>query len=191
MSVYTFQMEGKGFERTPEIKIEIANLGDATGIRDVQRDTWIATYPNEEYGITREDVEAKDWGSAQRINRWKKAIEEAGEEQQVWVAREGSQVIAFCVASRGQEKNQLKALYVLPSKQGKGIGSTLMNQSLAYFNPEHDSIVEAAKYNKNAINFYKSFGFEGEVDITDPDSVADLPSGKVIPEIRMTRKADK
>lgn len=184
-------MEGKGFERIPEIKIEIANLGDATGIRDVQRDTWIATYPNEEYGITREDVEAKDWDSAQRINRWKKAIEEAGEEQQVWVAREGSQVIAFCVASRGQEKNQLKALYVLPSKQGKGIGSKLMKQSLAYFNPEHDSIVEAAKYNKNAINFYKSFGFEGEVDITNPDSVADLPSGKVIPEIRMTRKADK
>ena len=41
------------------ITIREAHPDDADAIREVQRQTWLATYPNEAYGITREDIEAQ------------------------------------------------------------------------------------------------------------------------------------
>ena len=177
-------------ERIPEIKISQAVPEDASGIRDVQRDAWIATYPNEEYGIMREDVEAKNWGD-ERVERWKKRIEELGNERRIWSAKERNKVVGFCVAAKGIDSGQIEALYISPEYQGRHVGSNLMKEAVAWLNPEHDAIVEVAKYNEKAISFYKAFGFEGEEDITDPAFVAHLASGKVIPEVRMTRKASK
>lgn len=41
------------------IHIREAVPDDAEAMRDVQRRTWLATYPNEAYGITKEDIEAR------------------------------------------------------------------------------------------------------------------------------------
>ena len=176
-------------ERSPEIEIVLASEKDAEGIRNVQRDTWIATYPNKEYGITKEDIESKGWGPA-RVERWKAIILEDSPHKRLWVAKEGEKVIGFCGATKSQDRNKLTAIYVLPDAQGKSVGTKLMQQALLWLDSEKETCVEVAKYNSNAIEFYKHFGFEGEEDIPS-GSMADLPSGKQIPEVQMIRKAEK
>jgi ribosomal protein S18 acetylase RimI-like enzyme len=177
-------------EKLPEIEVVLASEKDAEGIRNVQRDMWIATYPNEEYGITKEDIESKDWDNPARVERWKAIALESSPIRRVWVAKEGERVVGFCAALKEENKNKLTAIYVLPETQGKSVGTKLMQQALGWLGSEKDTVVEVAKYNLNAIEFYKRFGFEGEQDIP-AGPVADLPSGKTIPEIQMIRKSEE
>lgn len=167
-----------------QIEISGALPSDAIGILEVQKKTWIATYPNEEYGITLEDIESKDWSAPGRVERWRKTIEEGGQEKRMWVAKAGEKVIGFCLATREQAQNRLAAIYVLPEYQKKGVGGNLVERAFGWLGGEKDIAVAVAKYNSGAIDFYKKVGFQGEREI--PDSVQ-LPSGKFIPEIELVK----
>jgi hypothetical protein len=41
------------------VLVEVAKPEDAEGVFDVQRLTWLATYPNAEAGITEEDIRVR------------------------------------------------------------------------------------------------------------------------------------
>lgn len=71
----------------------LATPEDALAIVRIQAASWLATYPNEQYGITSEDIQAKKLDSLARFNQWKKTIEESGADHQVWVAKEGGSVV--------------------------------------------------------------------------------------------------
>lgn len=42
-----------------EIEIVDATAEDIVGIRAVQKETWLATYPNKDYGVTTEDINTR------------------------------------------------------------------------------------------------------------------------------------
>ena len=174
-------------EKMPEVEIVSASLEDAEGVQEVQRAAWLETYPNEEYGITKEDLLEKNWGSPERVQKWRESIMNGP--GKTWVARENGKVIGFCVATVNPDANQLKAIYIHPEHQGKGVGSKLMETALAYIESNKDTFVEVAKYNTRAIGFYHHFGFSGNEEIP-PSRGGTLPNGKIIPEIRMLRPAD-
>lgn len=141
----------------------------------------------EEYGITEQDILSKDWDSPDRIARWQKTITEGGDTNRLWIAKEGENIVGSCSASKGIDQNQIRAIYVLPDYQGKGIGKKLMERAVDWLGDEKDIMLEVAKYNTDAIDFYKRVGFEEGHEII-PSLAGQLPSGKLIPEIEMIKR---
>jgi len=178
-------MYGKVTEKEPEINIEAATVEDAAAIAHIQKEGWLATYPNEEHGITEEDILSKDFESEERIQRRIERLKAEGETTQTWIARQSGRVIGYSSAVRGDEINKVVSVYLLPECQGKGLGSRLLRQALEWLGDEKDISLGVVPYNKTAIQFYEKFGFRlgGPV----PHDVPTFATGKDMPEIEMTR----
>lgn len=159
---------------------------DAYEITNVRRKTWLTTYPNELEGITKEDIE----GAINRRTVEEKTNQRAGRIQNdksyhTWVAKDNGVVVGFAEAQKKEDRNWICAFYILPDYQHMGIGSELMSKILMWLGDDKEIYFEVVKYNTNAINFYKKFGFvENGIVHTD---VAKLPSGKELPEMEMIR----
>jgi ribosomal protein S18 acetylase RimI-like enzyme len=179
-------------ENQPEIKIVSATPEDVRGVAEVFYKTWLATYPNEEIGITTEDIEDRykeaftEVGLAKRAER----IAHPAENTSFFIAKDGDKVIGVCNVMRHPDKNQLQAIYVLPEYQGKGVGAMLWEEAQRHFDLDKDTIVQVATYNTNAINFYKKLGFE-ETDKRWEDEKFKMKSGAMIPEMEMIIRAKK
>lgn len=162
-----------------EIEILEATLKDAEEIIKVQQVVWLDTYPNKEIGITYKDVEeqTKQFNTERLI----KKLSDPG--RHYWIAKTEGNIIGILTVSKGEEINTLQALYILPEFQGKGVGSKLIKNGLEWLGTKKNVVLGVASYNKNAIEFYKKFGFveNGERH----DEIAILSSGKVIPEVEM------
>jgi ribosomal protein S18 acetylase RimI-like enzyme len=171
------------------ISIGIATPDDVVDIQEVFYKTWLATYPNEELGITVEDIEDryKDRLSEDNIAKRKEQIATPPEGQTLLVARDDDRVIGICRVVRKSDRNQLQAIYVLPEYQGKGIGGELWEAAKKLFDKAKDTYVEVASYNANAIGFYKKLGFV-ETGRRFSDEKLKLKSGSVIPEIELVIK---
>lgn len=179
------------FEQQPVI-ITPARPEDAEQIVSIQAETWLATYPNEEHGITKEDILAKDMGNPSRIERWKRGIEYAATrgDRQVFAAKRGSEVLGYCFVFRKPSgEGYIGALYLRPSEHGKGIGRQLMEASLTWLGDECIISLGVAIYNKAAIALYKKLGFE--MSDEPPDPIPPLPSGAQMPIVKMVRPAKR
>ena len=174
------------------IVIREAVPDDIDAIRDVQRLTWIATYPNEAHGITREDVETKFREdptlkiNQERRERRKQTL--FSPPLHSWVALERTSIVGICTVKRDEHENQLQMLYILPDFQGKGIGKRLMQTALDWFGAEQEVELDVASYNEKAIAFYRAFGFVARRPVPEAQASV-LPSGIRIPTIIMVRKA--
>ena len=171
-----------------EIKVEIASPEDVEGIINVQDETWIATYPNEELGITRADVISHVESRRDKAREnWRKRIEEKEGVRRIWVAKnETGGIVGFCLATKNETENQIQAIYVLPNIHGGGIGKRLINEAINWLGSDKPVSVSVAKYNTNAIGFYKKVGFQEVEDAPIVENVV-FPSGRSIPEIKMVR----
>jgi len=180
------------------IKIRISNSDDVEGIRQVQKKTWLVTYPNESLGISRDSIVEKfahdnEPQGKQKLERQK--LRYLLTDRQVWVAEkiddktEAKKIIGFCTALREGETNRLAAIYVDPDYQHQGLGTQMVKELLSWLGDEKDILVNVVSYNQPAINFYQKFGFKktGREGILDDGAV--LPSGEIIPELEMRREA--
>ena len=177
----------------PEVKP--ARPEDAEAVFDVQRQTWLDTYPNEEEGITYEDIRLRVEGAngeliPKKVDKWKQAIETAGETRAVLVVRDEGKVVGFVVPSIMDGQRRISAIYVLPEAQGKGIGGKLLEKALEWQGKQEDIFLHVASYNQKAIDFYKKHGFE-QTDTEIVDEAALQNGNKPIPEIEMVLKSDK
>lgn len=173
-----------------KIKIEKAIPEDALGITTVLYKTWLDTYPNEEIGITREDVEEsyKESFTDEKIKSQQQNIANAPQNQLRLVAKIGDQVVGVSTMIRNENNNQLRTIYVLTEFQGKGIGNMLWREAKKFCDPAKDTIVQVATYNKKAISFYEKLGF---VDTGKrwSDPKWKMKSGATIPEMELVIKA--
>ena len=76
-----------------------------------------------------------------------------GEEQ--WVAIQGGEIIA--VLSIFWPENFIHSLYVLPARQGRGIGQRLLNAVMA--RAKGDCELKCDRANKRAVAFYRHLGW--------------------------------
>jgi GNAT superfamily N-acetyltransferase len=180
----------------PSIIVEPAKPSDAEEVFDVQRLTWLDTYPNDEADITEEDIRLRVGGKngeliPKKIERWKRTIEGQGDENcAVFVARLNDKVVGFVAPGFIEGQRRVGAIYVLPEAQGKGAGAKLMKKALEWHGNSDDIYLHVADYNHNAITFYKQFGFI-ETDKKITDDVAKLNNSKSIPEIEMVKPSGK
>ncbi|QBD74612.1 N-acetyltransferase [Ktedonosporobacter rubrisoli] len=171
------------------ILIRDAVPDDNEAARSVQKQTWLATYPNEELGISREDIAAHFTNispEARRRRELRKYRINTDPLTHLWVACKEDKIIGFCLATKEDGIHLVQALYVLPEYQGQGAGKRLLQAALDWLGTEHTVVLNVASYNERAIAFYRHFGFV----ITDnpPQAIVHpLPSGAVIPELEMIR----
>ncbi len=176
------------------ITIEKAVPEDAEAVSDLLRRTWMATYPNEAAGITKEDIRLRTEGAdgeriPQNIEKWRNIIATQDGTAAMYIARSNGVVVGMVNPTIIDGRRRVGALYVSPEMQGKGIGSKLMAKMLEWHGDHVDIYLNAASYNRNAINFYKKFGFvQSDTAIEDTGNVY---GGKQIPEIEMVRRGKK
>ena len=169
------------------ISVAVADPSDAEAINRVAYEAWLVTYPNEEVGITKEDIEdkVKDRLSLEEIEKKRLKLAENNPNIKTFVAKELDQVVGFCTLLKEPEYNQLKTIYILPSFQGKGIGQKLWGRVLSEVGDNKNKIiVHVASYNQQAIRFYKKLGFE-ETGKKFSDERFRMKSGSIIPETEL------
>lgn len=175
------------------IKITPAIQEDAEGILNVLHKTWIATYPNKEHGITKEDIEEsfKDSFTEENLNKLKNKIANFQENDKRLVAKINDQVIGIARIIINEENNKLETIYVLPEYQGKGIGKMLWEEAKKFCDQAKNIIVHVATYNQNTIEFYKKLGFEDTGKRFNDNTWRMKKIGASIPEMEMVIKTKK
>jgi ribosomal protein S18 acetylase RimI-like enzyme len=172
------------------ISICIAVPDDVIDIQEVFYRTWLATYPNEEVGITVDDIEDryKDRLNENALSKRREQIANPSEGQTLLVAKDCKRVIGLCRVVKKSDRNQLQAIYVLPEYQGRGVGGKLWEDAKKLLDFTKDIYVEVATYNSNAISFYKKLGFV-ETGRRFTNEMTKMKSGSIIPEMEMVIKA--
>jgi len=172
-------------------KIVRTKAEDVYGIRKIQRLTWLDTYPNEEFGITRQDVVDKfaidgTDGGRQKIEDRKKLYSDPS--VCALVAKDQDRIVGFCMVKKEVDRGQIMPLYILPEYQGMGLGKRLISRGIGWLGDKRPIYVNVVTYNSRAIGFYKSCGFT-KTDKEVHDTAADFPSGRSTPEIEMVLRA--
>ncbi|SRR5579884_3239703 len=172
------------------IIIQDAIPDDDDGIRYVQHQTWLATYPNEALGITREAINARFVNVSAEVVRRRAANKQrinTDPSVHIWVAKnEYNSVIGFCIAVKEALNGHVQAIYVLPAYQGQGAGKRLMQAALDWLGDSKPVTLSVATYNEKAMKFYRTLGFVLNNESAEL-SVAQLPSGVNIPQVEMIR----
>jgi GNAT superfamily N-acetyltransferase len=171
---------------------------DAAAIRVVQARTWLATYPDEALGITREGLRQHLEGSAgekiagraaQIRDRIEAQVSGSGRGRD-FVAVLGDDVVGFTAPFiEASGRRRVGALYVLPAAQGRGIGHLLMAENLAWHGDDQDIYLNVAAYNDRAKRFYERHGFAGTGEPAHSEVAA--IGGVIIPELQMLRRGKR
>src|SRR5258708_6333333 len=179
-------MENRPENLERKIGVVIATPEDVLGIQEVFYKTWIETYPNEELGITLEDIEdrLKNSFTEESIKSRIEGITNPREGEMLFVAKENQKVLGLCRVVVYEDRNQLQAIYVLPEEQSKGIGTSLWKEAKKHFDQTKKTVVHVATYNTDAISFYKKLGFV-ETNKVWNDEKFKMKSGSIIPQMEM------
>ncbi len=176
--------------RLTGIDIQTATKEDVAGIQQVLYQGWLQVYPNEESGVTVDDIgdRFKERLSKNGIAERVKKLESQPKNATSIVARLENKVIGVCHVVRHADKNQVGSMYVLPEYQRKGVGKKLWTAAQLFFDPTKDTIVNVVPYNKKAIRFYERLGFVDTGKRFTEEKMR-LKSGAFIPEMEMLLKA--
>ena len=169
-----------------DIKIRDAVAEDAEAAEQVRYQSWLVTYPNEEFRITREDIQErfKSHFSPEGIEKRRARIVEVQEKGRYVVAEVDGRIVGLCLLIRYADKNQIRGIYVSPGYQGKGVGKALWQEVRTSVDPQKDTYVETATYNAAAIGFYSKLGFKDTGRRFVNEKIR-MKNGGVIPEMEM------
>ncbi len=169
-----------------EYKIRKATPDDVLGLHQVYYITWLDTYPNKEFNITKEDIIFKYESrlTPEKIIERKLKISQIKDNELMLVIEKNNKIIALCNAVQKEDYNQLQAIYVLPDYQRLGLGLILWSEAQKIFSPQKNIIVHVASYNNKSINFYKKLGFVSTEKIFC-DEKYKMRNGAIIPELEM------
>lgn len=175
-----------------DYKIRKIKPEDILALHNVYFLTWLDIYPNKEFNITAEDIIHKyeQRLTPEKIAESRERILQAKENELKLLLEYNGEVVALCNVTKGQEYNQLQAIYVLPKYQRLGFGSSLWREAKKFLDPNKETIVHVATYNDKAIKFYERIGFISANKIFS-DERFKMRNGAIIPELEMLRPADK
>jgi ribosomal protein S18 acetylase RimI-like enzyme len=144
-----------------DIHIRNAEEKDAETIQKVFYKTWIATYPNEENGISRSDLEHRFHSllSEEKIHNVRKLIRELDSTMRFLVIEVDGQIVGVSFLEKEKDHNRFQSVYILPEYQGQGIGKKAWEYAVSFFDMTKDTVLDVVTYNKKAISFYTKLGF--------------------------------
>lgn len=169
-----------------EIKIRKSTKLDSESIREVSYKTWIETYPNKEFGITKDDIE--DFFLKIKKNRKIKKKTNLTDKSLTYVATINNVVVGYVVGYIRENFSQLQAIYILSKHQNKGVGKMLFDKiNEDFFEKGKNVIVQVANYNINAIESYKKWGFS-DTGKRFQDEKFRFKSGSIITQVELVMK---
>ncbi|MBI4032629.1 GNAT family N-acetyltransferase [Candidatus Berkelbacteria bacterium] len=154
-------VESKESEQVPII-VEVARPEDAEEMVHVHNQSWLETYPNEEHGISEEDIRHRLAAKAEgKVERYRKMIEtQRDSDHAAFVARQNGTTVGIALPYvEGDGRRRLGALYVLKRAHGTGAGSQLLGRALQWHG-NNDVYLQVTSYNERAKRFYEKHGFE-------------------------------
>lgn len=168
------------------LEISEPRAEDFDGVNKVLKLAWLATYPNIDFGISKEDVEEHFKGArtGNIQSRLQNFLSERPDRLYL-VARIEDKVVGFSTFFHREGFNQLQSIYVHPDFHGKGIGQALWHRAEKFLDNDFPTIVHVAVYNSKAIWFYEKLGFK-DTGKRFTDERFRMPiSGVCIPEMEM------
>jgi ribosomal protein S18 acetylase RimI-like enzyme len=143
-------------ERWRDELAEIVRLDerDAEDLHELLRMTWADTY----HGILSDSVietASSVWHSTETLRRQMKNTD-------ILFAgyREDGRLIGMVRAAMIDDTTaRIFQLYVLPAGQRRGVGTKLMDYSVAHFGGARNFILDVAKGNEKGLSFYRRYGF--------------------------------
>ena len=168
--------------------IEQPEVRDALELAKIHSQSWVETYPNEEFGISQKYIENRMSSilSTKGIERWEKAIKSSSEHSTYFlrIARdESGSIVGFIDGNLKEDGYWLDGLYTLKSTYGTGLGKLLWEAYLPWTHNK-DITLTVASYNQRAIAFYEKLGFTKVIG--SEGTFADTP----MPIINMIRRAN-
>lgn len=153
-------------EREPIAQFEIraTTADDIVVLRHMHAKSWLATYPNDNAGISYDWVkeETDSWltekGLAKSREHFKNIFDSPEHLHQIAVDDEGKVIGLVHVLNQDGHKH-LGALYVDEAYHGMGLAQQLMERANQWIGDEAVDL-EVVTYNKRAIRFYEKQGFE-------------------------------
>lgn len=140
---------------TRTIDIRPTREADLAPLRALIVETWHATY-DATMGADRVTAITNDWHSLERLTReieHPKAIS--------LIATEGDRLLGHVLLTNlGQQDVQLARLYVNPTAQHGGIGTSLLNATLNQTDGATSMSLEVEEANSKARDFYAKHGFK-------------------------------
>lgn len=170
-------------ESAPLLEIRTATYEDAEGITRTQHDSWLATYPDEESGITVNAIENRFGDPEKRLTYWRDTIENLPANVQIYTVHQDGAIIGFCKVSKGENEGHVDSLFLDPSKKKQGAGGAVFRKGLEWLGDERPISLEVVAYNDDAIAFYEHFGFKS----TSDGKKVELPDGKIMPYLVMRK----
>jgi ribosomal protein S18 acetylase RimI-like enzyme len=134
------------------IKIRKAEKADVVEIKTLLGLVWDHTYRNKIPQNIIDEVKSL-WHSLEKLSK-----EVLSDKIIFNVAEENNQIVGILTASEKKETFYLNRLYVLPTKQRKGIGKKLLNNLIRSYNVKELEL-DVIENNEKAINFYLNEGF--------------------------------
>ncbi len=169
-----------------QFSIETMTSNDVEPATHVRLRSWLDTYVNEEAGVTREWIEArnKDQLSPERMADRKKYL--SASNAAGWVAKdsEGNIIGVANFYLNDSNVQRLGSLYVDKSWHGKGVSGELMKCVIKRSDPTRPIELGVVTYNERAKAFYRKWGFK---EVPGSETLFD----NMIPEVKMIRKGDK
>lgn len=150
-------------EAVPQFNIREALPDDAPNARAMQAESWLATYPNEEAGVTYDWVKnlTDSWLTTDKLDRSRQIFTDAINDPTVFfrLAESNGRVVGFVhVATNDDGTKELEAIYTSPKTFGSGLGQQLMGMASEWIGGA-EATLKVATYNKRAIRFYEKNGF--------------------------------
>jgi ribosomal protein S18 acetylase RimI-like enzyme len=159
------------------VTVQTANIQDISAIRRVLKETWLATYGSL-FSLEQIDRITGNWHAPERIEF---SIHDPN--TYIAVAKDDTgDIVGMVSARRAGALLTLDRLYVLPSFQGQGIGTELLNRALGAFTGVAAAELEVEEMNTPAIGFYQRQGF------TERERVKEMVEGVTLKAIKMQRQ---
>ena len=151
---------------TNEVAVTDLSEADVAPIGEMHLQSWIETYQNPDLGVDEAWIRKNlgflaDSSGTEHRRGILQEIKSGSDLKFYKVVKDANgHILGFAMASRGEQVNEIDALYLLKSIQGKGLGTELLQQMLSWLGDDKPTKLEVVTYNNDAINFYKEFGFE-------------------------------
>jgi ribosomal protein S18 acetylase RimI-like enzyme len=150
-------------EPVSQYEIREATLADVPGVRRVQSESWLVTYPNEERDVPLSWVQEriKRWLTPEKLEESKQIVAKVISDptQFYRLATLGDKIVGFVhVLTKEDGVKELEAIYTDPTTFGSGLAQQLMEQADGWIEGVDVTLV-VASYNNRAIRFYEKCGF--------------------------------